>query len=308
MSVQKTRIYKKIARGYDIVHFETDSECVIMSNNQNVEQAMADKANKNHTHSQYASSSHNHDSTYAKLNHSHSQYATIEWVTNNFALKGSSTDRPTPTPTPDPGPSTTIPTTVGATFQFAGHYWILVHLEGERVYCMMQNIYSKVKWINGYNKDGFNASPLHDAIVSFENSISSYLSNAFSVTSGGGSFTSKVFLATWRQVGGWYSSGAGTQGGSFQYFSNGSDASRRSATYNGTETAWWVDSGNTFDSYNSSLNYEALQLMTRNGPAYGTDGYTQTFTYPRPTDGDPEDYDNYYYPEMGLRPCICLKR
>lgn len=60
MAILKQRLHKKNnSGGYDVVHLETSASLVLMSDGTDVETAVNNKAASNHTHTGYASSSHN---------------------------------------------------------------------------------------------------------------------------------------------------------------------------------------------------------------------------------------------------------
>jgi len=79
MATLKQRLYKKnTSGGYDTIHLETSASAVLMSNGTTVEAAINGKAASNHTHSNYAASTHTHTAAQvgaAATNHTHSGYA-----------------------------------------------------------------------------------------------------------------------------------------------------------------------------------------------------------------------------------------
>ena len=88
MAIVKQRLHRKNSSGtYDVIHLETDSSMVKMSDGATTLQTAIDGkaasnhnhdstySKTNHTHSGYASSTHNHDTVYSKTDHTHTQYA-----------------------------------------------------------------------------------------------------------------------------------------------------------------------------------------------------------------------------------------
>jgi len=79
MATLKQRLYKKNASGtYDTIHLETSASAVLMSNGTTVEAAVNSKAASNHSHSNYAASTHTHTAAQvgaAAANHTHSGFA-----------------------------------------------------------------------------------------------------------------------------------------------------------------------------------------------------------------------------------------
>lgn len=64
MATLKQRLCKKNSSGtYDTIHLETSASNVLMSNGTTVEAAVNSKAASNHTHSNYAASTHKHSAT-----------------------------------------------------------------------------------------------------------------------------------------------------------------------------------------------------------------------------------------------------
>lgn len=132
------------------------------------------------------------------------------------------------------------PATLGATFSWAGHSWIVVHVESDRIYAARTEIYETCV----FSSDGstaYSGSNLAARALAFQNSLpSNVLENAVNITVNG--VTAKIFAASREQL-----------NGGFSYFT---DDTSRKCKYNGAADRYWTSS-----QYSSKYMYS----VTRDG-------------------------------------------
>ncbi|WP_300944243.1 DUF6273 domain-containing protein [uncultured Duncaniella sp.] len=253
MATLKQRLHRKNSSGtYDTIHLETSADLVLMSDGStkltdkitSMDTAISGKAAASHTHTTISGNA----GTATKL-------ATARTIRTNLASTATASFDGSGNVTPGvtgvlgvanggtgvasiaalktalgigSGGSgeilTDVPTTLGASYRFAGYDWTVVHVINNLVYAIMTDIFSTTTF--GSNNT-YSGSVLAGCCEGFQNALTSAEAAVLAPVSVNG-VTCKVFVPSYDQF-----------NGGFSYFNS---SSRRIAKYNGSATTYWTSS------------------------------------------------------------------